>query len=401
MPYREISGGVTAPRGFLAGSTYCGIKSGGRDLTVLAAESACVAAAVFTKNKVQAAPIAVNRRHLAATGGHARAVVVNSGNANACTGRQGEVDAEEMARLAAEKIGCRPEEVLVASTGVIGVAMPMEKVRAGLQQVSLSKEAGHDAALGIMTTDTRAKEISLLVEAGGVELRFGGIAKGSGMIHPNMGTMLAFVTTDAAVEPAFLAAALQRSVDRSFNMISVDGDTSTNDTLIVLANGRAGNSPIAETAPLAAAFQEALDRVTMHLAREVARDGEGASKLIEVRVRGARNAEDARLAARAVAASSLVKAAVYGADPNWGRILCAAGYSGADVDGAVADVSVGEVQLMQRGDILKFDHEAASRALRHPEVHIDVNLNLGEGEALAWGCDLTEQYVKINAEYTT
>ncbi|MHB1414668.1 MAG: bifunctional ornithine acetyltransferase/N-acetylglutamate synthase, partial [Chloroflexota bacterium] len=239
MPYHEIDGGVTAPSGFLAGSTYCGIKSGGRDLTVLAAESACVAAAVFTKNKVQAAPIAVNRRHLAATGGHARAVVVNSGNANACTGRQGEVDAEEMARLAADKIGCRPEEVLVASTGVIGVAMPMEKVRAGLQQVSLSKEAGHEAALGIMTTDTRAKEISLLVEAGGVELRFGGIAKGSGMIHPNMGTMLAFVTTDAAVEPAFLAAALQKSVDRSFNMISVDGDTSTNDTLIVLANGRA------------------------------------------------------------------------------------------------------------------------------------------------------------------
>ena len=400
LPFREIPWGVTAPRGFLAGSTYCGIKTGGRDLTLLLSEAPCAAAAVFTKNKVQAAPIAVNRRHLAATGGRARAVIVNSGNANACTGDRGERDAEETAALVAARFGCEPEEVLVASTGVIGVPMPMEKLRRGIQEIAVSREGGHEAALGIMTTDTRPKEISLLAEFP-EGIAFAGMAKGSGMIHPNMGTMLAFVTTDAAVEPTFLARALARSVDRSFNMISVDGDTSTNDTVIVLANGLAGNAVIRDESQAAALFQEALDAVTTHLAREIARDGEGATKLIEVRVRGARDEHEARLAARAIASSNLLKAAVYGADPNWGRILCAAGYSGADVDERVADVTVGEIALMRRGEILKFDRKAASEAMRGAEVLIAVNLNLGDGDAVAWGCDLTEQYVKINAEYTT
>ncbi len=364
-------------------------------------KSRCFGINLFTLNRVQAAPIAVNRRHLAATGGRARAVVINSGNANACTGDRGERDAEETARLVGERFGCAPAEVLVASTGVIGVPLPMEKVRAGVRQVALSREGGHEAALGIMTTDLRPKEIALATELAGTPIAVGGMAKGSGMIHPNMGTMLAFLTTDAAVEPAFLAQALRRSVDRSFNMVTVDGDTSTNDTVIVLANGLAGNAPLAAESPAAAEFQEALDRVAMHLAKEIARDGEGASRLIEVRVRGACDQLQARQAARAVAASNLVKAAVYGADPNWGRILCAVGYSGAEVDERVADVAVGEVPLMRRGEILKFDRQAASAALRGAEVFISVDLRLGDGEAVAWGCDLTEQYVKINAEYTT
>lgn len=401
MAFEEVPGGVTAPRGFLAGATYCGIKKAGRDLTVILSESPCAAAAVFTKNKVQAAPIAVNRRHLRMAGGQARAVVVNSGNANACTGELGERNAEEMARLVAERFDCQTVEVLVASTGVIGVQLPMDKVRAGVWQLSLSRDGGHVAALGIMTTDLLPKEMAIVCNVGGARVTVAGIAKGSGMIHPNMGTMLAFVTTDAAVASGFLAEAVQRSAECSFNMITVDGDTSTNDTLAVLANGLAGNAPIEAGSPEAATFQEALDWVTTYLARQIARDGEGASKLIEVRVRGARDVADARLAARAIAGSSLTKAAVYGADPNWGRILCAAGYSGADVDQNLADVSVGEVALMRGGLILPFDHKAASAALAGPEVLIAVDLHLGEGDAAAWGCDLTEQYVKINAEYTT
>lgn len=401
LPYQRITGGVTAPAGFVAGSTYCGIKSGGRDLTVLLSETPSVAAAVFTLNKVQAAPIAVNRRHLSATGGRARGVVVNSGNANACTGRQGEEDAEEMARLVAERFDCRPEEILVASTGVIGVRMPMDKVRRGVQEVAPTRDGGHEAALGIMTTDLREKEIALSLELGGREVRIGGMAKGSGMIHPNMGTMLAFITTDAAVEPAFLDAALRRSVDKSFNMVTVDGDTSTNDTVVVLANGAAGNEPLNETSADAAAFMAALDEVTTYLAQEIARDGEGASKFIEVKVTGAASERDARLVAKAIAGSSLLKAAVYGADPNWGRILCAAGYSGAELDPNRVDVTVGTVALVRDGEILPFDREAAAQAMKGPDVTIAMDLHLGQAEATAWGCDLTEKYVAINALYTT
>jgi glutamate N-acetyltransferase / amino-acid N-acetyltransferase len=300
-----------------------------------------------------------------------------------------------------ERFGCTAAEVLVASTGVIGVRLPIDKVRAGVQQIQVSREGGHEAALGIMTTDTRPKEIALAFDLDGQRVVIGGIAKGSGMIHPNMGTMLAFITSDAAVSPAFLAEALRRSVERSFNMVTVDGDTSTNDTAAVLANGQAGNAPIEAGTTAAGAFQEGLNRVTAYLAQQIARDGEGASKFVEVRVSGARNEGDARLAARAIAGSSLTKAAVYGSDPNWGRILCAAGYSGADVDQAQADVTVGEVALMRGGEILPFDKARASAALRGPDVLLAVNLHLGDGEAVAWGCDLTEQYVKINAEYTT
>ncbi len=401
MSFEVVEGGVTAASGFSAGATYCGIKSGGKDLTVLYSQAPCSAAGVFTRNKVQAAPIAVNLRHLRDSKGVAHGVVVNSGNANACTARQGEENAEEMARLVAERFGCRPEQVLVASTGVIGVQMPMEKVRKGIREVEISPDGGTEAARGIMTTDLYRKELSVAFDLCGVRVTVGGMAKGSGMIHPNMGTMLAFFTTDAVIDPAFLQKLLVAVTDRTFNMVTVDGDTSTNDTAIVLANGAARNEPIREGTPAAREFEAAFYAVASHLAQAIARDGEGASKFIEVKVNGAASEADAKLAARAIAGSSLIKAAVYGSDPNWGRILCAAGYSGADVDSGKADVTVGGVSLMRDGEILKFDKEEASAAMKGEEVEIVVDLHLGDGEATAWGCDLTEQYVKINAEYTT
>ena len=396
-----IAGGdITSPQGFIAGATACGIKKSGLDLCVIASERPAFAAGVFTTNKVKAAPVLLCQEHL--RHGRARAVVVNSGNANACTHEQGAADALEMARLTAEKLGIAPSEVLVASTGVIGVHLPMAKVREGIGAVRLSREGGQEAAKAIMTTDTRPKTCAVRLDVGGRTVTIGGMAKGSGMIHPNMATMLAFVTTDAAVtDSGFLRACLLEAADRSFNLISVDGDTSTNDTLILLANGAAGNDPIRASTPAAAAFQDGLNCVTAELAKAVARDGEGATKLIEVRVRGAATQEDARKAARAVVCSNLVKSAVYGADPNWGRILCAAGYSGAEVDQERADIAVGHVQLMKDGQILPFDRRQASAQFAGTDVFIFVDLHLGDAEAVAWGCDLTEAYVDINAKYTT
>jgi glutamate N-acetyltransferase/amino-acid N-acetyltransferase len=292
--------------------------------------------------------------------------------------------------------------VLVGSTGVIGVYLPMEKVRAGIQAIRLSSDGGSAAAQAIMTTDTRPKTCAVRLDLSGASVTVGGMAKGSGMIHPNMATMLSFVATDAAIANAdFLRAALGEAVDSSFNMISVDGDTSTNDTLILMANGAAGNEPLQAGTPEAAVFQAALNYVAVELARAVARDGEGATKLIEVQVKGAATREDARKAARSVVRSSLLKAAVYGADPNWGRILCALGYSGAEVDQERADIAIGQVQLMRGGDILPFDKQLASAQLAGPDVFIYVDLHLGGASATAWGCDLTEGYVDINAKYTT
>jgi glutamate N-acetyltransferase/amino-acid N-acetyltransferase len=311
-------------------------------------------------------------------------------------------DALEMARLTGEKLGFEAAEVLVASTGVIGVHLPMEKVRAGIGAIQLSPDGGAEAARAIMTTDTRPKTVALRLDIGGHTVTIGGMAKGAGMIHPNMATMLGFLATDAALaDHDFARLALREAVDNSFNMISIDGDTSTNDTLILVANGAAENPPIHPGTPEAALFQRALNAAAAELAKAVARDGEGATKLIEVRVRGAKSREDGRTAARAVAASNLVKAAVYGADPNWGRILCAVGYSGAEVDQERADIRIGNAQLMKDGDILPFDKKAASAELAGPDVFVYVDLHLGEGEATAWGCDLTEGYVDINAKYTT
>lgn len=400
--FESIEAGVTAPQGFWAGATSCGIKAtlGARDLALLYSDAPCAAAGTFTTNKVRAASVQLTQRRLA-EGQPVRAVVINSGVANACTGPEGLADALEMARLAAAKVGVATEQVLVASTGVIGVRLPLHKIARGLQEIVLRPDGGHDLARGMMTTDTRPKEVALRLSLEGREVALGGVAKGAGMIHPNMATMLAFIATDAAIERPFLEAALRRSVDLSFNMISVDGDTSPSDTVLLLANGRAGNSPLRADSPEAPTFQAALDQACAFLAQAIVRDGEGATKFIEVRVSGAQNEAQARLAARAVARSNLVKAAVYGSDPNWGRILGAIGYSGADVDPDIADIAIGEIELMRGGKILPFDRAAASAALQGPEVLIKAHLHLGPGEATAWGCDLTEKYVEINAKYTT
>ena len=327
--------------------------------------------------------------------------MVNSGNANACTGERGHRDALETTELVAEKFGVDVDEVLVASTGVIGVHLPMEKLRTGLRSVELIDDGGPDAARAIMTTDLQPKMAAVRYSQAGHTISIGGISKGSGMIHPNLATMLSFVATDAVLSPGFAQKAIARAADNSFNLISVDGDNSTNDTLVLLANGVADNPPIVEGTQEADDFEQALTAVCVELAKAIARDGEGATRLIEVRVSGASTESDAKLAARTVVSSSLVKAAVHGSDPNWGRIICAVGYSGAEVDQNRVDISVGGVALMTDGEIQQFDPVDASAQLAGPDVSIGVNLHLGEAEALAWGCDLSEEYVHINADYTT
>lgn len=395
-------GTVTSPRGFLAGATYAGIKTaaeGQRDVGILFSERPCAAAGVFTTNKFQAAPVHWCLEHVRR--GQAQAVVANSGNANAGTGDEGYRDAAQMAALAAEHLALMQPDVMVASTGVIGVPLPMQRIRDAIRNIRVDQEGGHEFARAIMTTDTFPKEIAVdvqLPQGGGM---VGGVAKGAAMIHPNMATMLAFVTTDLAVAPAFLQDALRTAADLSFNMITVDGDTSTNDTLLLLANGASGNPTLHEGEPGAAEFQDALNHVCIYLAKCIARDGEGSTKLIEVRVQGAANVQDARLVARTVAGSTLLKAAVYGNDPNWGRILAAAGRSGVDIEPERVDVLLGDVCLMRRGQPVAFDQEAARVAISQTEVVIHLSLHLGEGRATAWGCDLTQEYVRLNAEYTT
>jgi len=329
--------------------------------------------------------------------------VANSGNANACTGEQGMQDAADMARLAAEALGLEAAAVGVASTGVIGVHLPMERVAAGIAAAAaaLSPEGGDDAAQAIMTTDTFSKQIAVQVDLGGVPVTIGAMAKGSGMIHPNMATMLGFVTTDADVEPAALRTALQKATARSFNMITVDGDTSTNDMVVALANGMAGNQKVMLCTSQYEEFAAALEHVLTYLAREIARDGEGATKLIEVQVKGAASLPDARKAARSVCGSSLVKAAVYGEDANWGRVLAALGYSGAQFNPNKVDLWLGELQMMAAGAPVAFDEEAAAQVLKGKEVCFIADLHAGEAEATAWGCDLTYDYVKINGSYRT
>ncbi|MGD0779983.1 MAG: bifunctional glutamate N-acetyltransferase/amino-acid acetyltransferase ArgJ [Dehalococcoidales bacterium] len=392
------SGGVTSPGGFLAGAVSAGVKySPGKrlDLGILYSTKICNAAGVFTTNKVKAAPVLLSRERLEK--GKASAVVMNSGCANACTGRQGKADAVEMAELAAKHIGVKKENVLVASTGVIGTMLPMERIRTALPKVVLSPKGGHDLARAIMTTDRVPKEAA--VKADGFTI--GGMMKGAGMIHPDMATMLCFLTTDAAVDVDFLRRSLNKAVTVSFNMISVDGDNSTNDTVVIMANGAAGGKTIAQSGAKARVFQQALNKVCIYLAREAVRDGEGATKLIEVKVSGALNLRDARLAARTIVSSSLVKTAVCGSDPNWGRVLAAAGRSGAALEEAKTELFIGDTRMMKKGAAVDFDKKAMIKYLDGKEVYINLNLHLGKAEATAWGCDLTEEYVKINAEYTT
>lgn len=406
MGTENIAGGVTAPLGFQAAGIYCGIRKNKdkKDLALIAAETDCAAAAVYTQNKVKGAPIAVTRRHL--ENGKARAVVVNSGNANTCNA-DGEEKADAMCRLAAQALHIAPEDVLVASTGVIGQTLPIEPIREHIAALAgrLSREGGGAAAEAIMTTDTRKKELAVSFTLGGRTCHIGGMAKGSGMIHPNMATMLCFLTTDAAIDAPLLQRALTEAVDVSFNMVSVDGDTSTNDMVCALASGLAGNARIRQLNDDYETFAAALREVLIHLAREVARDGEGASKLLECIVSGAQNERTARAAAKSVICSSLVKAAMFGSDANWGRVLCALGYAPVELDVGRIDVAfssvAGTVAVCRAGAGVSFSEEEASSILMRDEVRILVDLHAGAAAATAWGCDLTYDYVKINGDYRT
>ncbi len=392
------SGSITSPKGFTAGATYAGIKKkakGVLDLGILFSEVSCAAAGLFTTNLIKAAPVVLSQQRLQS--GRAVAVAVNSGCANACTGEQGLAEAVETTGLVAKGLGVSADDVLVASTGVVGQRLPMERISAGIKQIVLSREGGHDFARAIMTTDTVPKEVA--VDAGGFII--GGVAKGAGMIHPNLATMLCFLTTDASVGPGFLKSALRKAADVSLNMVSIDGDTSTNDTMLMMANGLAGNKTIRRGSRQAEVFQQALNLVSIHLAKAIARDGEGATKLIEVTVSGATTVADARLVARTVITSPLVKSAVHGSDPNWGRIVVAVGRSGGEIVETKIDVCIGDICLFKNGRPLPFDTQEVIKILNGREVPIKVKLNLGKAVATAWGCDLSEEYVTINSQYTT
>jgi len=396
----KIGGGVTAPQGFIAGGIACGIKKNRQpDLCLIASEVPAVAAGIFTTNKVQAAPVKISRAHL--RDGMARAIIANSGNANACVGPRGERDAETACRAAAVYLGISPDEVLVASTGVIGVPLPVEKIQTALADGTkfLTKTGSAAAARAIMTTDTFMKETAVEFNIGGVPARIGGIAKGSGMIHPNMATMLGFLTTDVAISQPLLAKALAGAGEISFNRVTVDGDTSTNDSLLVLANGMAGNRGIEEVGPEYALFAEALETVCLELAKMLAKDGEGATKFVEIRIAGAATEADAVRVGKAIAGSSLVKTAIFGEDANWGRILAAAGYSGVALDPDQVDIYLGDLLVCRGGTGLAFDEARAKKILSRPELTITVELGMGVAAAVVWTCDLSYDYVKINGSY--
>ena len=392
--------GVTFARGFVAGAVAAGVKHAGADrldVAVIASTAEhCHAAAVFTTNQVIAAPCLVTKKHVAR--GHLRGIVVNSGNANACTGPLGERDAVAMAEAAGALLKVDPHELAVASTGVIGVPLPMDRIVPAIGRIALTAAGWDAASRAIMTTDTRPKVAQREVPLAGGTVRIGGIAKGAGMIHPNMATLLAFVTTDADIDGAALRPMLRAAVADSFNAVSVDGDTSTNDTLLVLANGASGIRVGTIDGPV---FLDALTAVCLDLARAVVADGEGVTKVFEVHVTGAASPDDARLAARTITASNLVKTAIHGADPNWGRILAAAGRSGAKVDALRASVRIGAVSVFDRGFPQQFDDGAVRALFARAEILIELDLGLGDGTARAWGTDLSAEYVRINADYTT
>ena len=404
----QISGGVCAAKGFTAAGVHCGVKAGSspdkNDLALILSEKECAAAATYTMNRVKAAPLYVTMDHL--ENGVAWGVVANSGNANACCPQSHE-NAEAMSTAAAAATGREPGDFVVASTGVIGQTINISAIQAGLPQAAaaLSADGSDAAAHAIMTTDTVKKEIAVSLTIGGKEVRLGAIAKGSGMIHPNMGTMLAFVTTDCAITHELLSDALHEVVSRTFNRVTVDGDTSTNDMCVVLANGMAGNSLIEWKDQDYETFLAALEEVCRHLSRAIAGDGEGASKLVTCKMHGARSEESAERLAKAVVGSSLVKAAMFGADANWGRVLCAMGYSKAPFRPEHVDVAfcsqAGSILVCKQGDGVDFDEDKAKTILTEKEVIIDVDLHEGDESAECWGCDLTYDYVKINGDYRT
>lgn len=405
--FKFIDGTVTSPLGFTAQGVCASIKPSNttkRDLALIYCEKPCTAAAVYTKNLVKSSTIQVTKKHLA--NGIAQAVIVNSGNANTCNADGVEV-AEKMCDIAAETLSVNPEDVIVASTGVIGQPLPIEPVIKGAQMMKgkLSKDGGTNAAEAIMTTDTVKKEMAMEMTLGGKKVTVGGIAKGSGMIHINMGTMLSFVTTDAAVSAEMLECALREAVEDSYNMVSVDGDTSTNDTLAIMASGLAGNEQITEKNEDYKIFVAGLTEAFKSLAKQLAGDGEGATKLLVCTVDGAKTKKDAVTVSKSIICSSLLKAAMFGADANWGRVLCAIGYSGADVDVTKVDVSFksceGEILVCKDGAGVEFSEEKAKEILLEKEINILVSLNDGDGKAEAYGCDLTYDYVKINGDYRT
>ncbi|MEE0761899.1 MAG: bifunctional glutamate N-acetyltransferase/amino-acid acetyltransferase ArgJ [Acutalibacteraceae bacterium] len=407
MSYKFIEGSVTAPKGFTAAGVCASVKPSNktkRDVALIYCEKKCTAAAVYTKNLVKSSAILVTQNHLA--DGYAQAVIVNSGNANTCNA-DGVEKAEKICSLAADALGVDSNDVIVASTGVIGQVLPIEPIEKGVAMMkgNLSKEGGTDAAEAIMTTDTVKKEMAMEMTLGGKTVTVGGIAKGSGMIHINMGTMLSFVTTDAAISSEMLYEALKEAVEDSYNMVSVDGDTSTNDTLAIMASGLAGNPEITEKNQDYRDFVEGITEAFKQLAKKLAGDGEGATKLLICTVTGAKTKKDAVMVSKSVICSSLLKAAMFGADANWGRVLCAVGYSGADVDVTKVDVDFksvkGEIAVCRNGAGIEFSEEKAKEILLEKEIEILVNVGDGEGKAQAYGCDLTYDYVKINGDYRT
>ena len=402
-----IPGGVTAAKGFRAAGVSAGVKkSGKKDMAMIYSEVPCVAAGTFTTNVVKAAPVKWDQE-VVYQHPHAQAIVCNSGVANACTGAEGYGYCKEMADTTAKELGIDPDSVLVASTGVIAVQLPMDAITKGIKMLtpvlSSSLEAGGEAAEAIMTTDTQKKEVAVEVEIGGKKVIIGGMCKGSGMIHPNMCTMLSFLTTDAAISKEMLQEALSEDIKDTYNMISVDGDTSTNDTVLLLANGQAENEEIKEKNEDYQKFKEALNYVNTFLAKAIAGDGEGCTALFEVIVKGAETKEQAVTISKSIVTSTLTKAAIFGHDANWGRILCAMGYSGAQFDPEKVDLffesAAGKIQIIQDGTATSYSEEEATKILSEPEVRAVADIKMGDESATAWGCDLTYDYVKINADY--
>ncbi len=405
MNIKYIDGGVTAPNGFLASGIHCGLKKSSlqKDLALIYSEVPAAAAGMYTKNKVKGAPIYITKEHL--TNKKAQAIIINSGNANTCNGDDGLNKAKKMTSLQAKELKLKADDVLVASTGVIGVPLNIDAVKGGIPLLTekLSKEGSNDASLAIMTTDTFQKQLALEFYIGDKKVTIGSMAKGSGMIEPNMGTMLSFITTDLSISPELLNEALKSSVTVTYNRVSVDGDTSTNDMILILANGLAENSTITEKDENYYAFLKILTELNTIMAKNIAKDGEGATKLLECQIIGASSEEDAVVLGKSVINSSLVKTAMFGSDANWGRILCALGYTKIDFDPEKVDVSfesaAGSIKVCEAGSSLPFDEDIAKKILNENEIVIKVNLFLGDHDAYVWGCDLSYEYVKINGDY--
>jgi len=398
--FHEIENCVTAPQGFRAGITACGIKSDGAipDLAILASDVPCVAAGTFTTSRTRAAPVLVCQERL--KNGKAQAVIVNSGNANCATGEIGLLNAYRMTEYTATLLDLENELVLCSSTGIIGRQLPIEKIETGVKQIKLRNDQGNAFSEAILTTDTRPKRMALEFQIEGKTVRLGGVTKGAGMIYPNMATMLCYLTTDAAIEHEWMQTEVRAAVEDTFNMIAMDGDMSTNDTCILFANGLAGNTPIHAQHPEADTFRKALRYIMEYLAREMARDGEGATKLMTVHVQGARNKDDAVLAARSITLSPLWQCALAGGDPNWGRIVAALGASGCELNQNTFDIAIGDVLVTTQGMAAQYDQQAARAAMAGKDVTISIDLHLGEGRTTAWGCDLTHGYIDENTLYS-